>query len=72
MSAESKTSGELVRVTVTFIKEKSFSDPDCIQFFNVLFNKMMKVLKYVRMKQSFYDPERVGLTSVIRITTFNE
>jgi hypothetical protein len=52
--------GEAVQVKVTFIREKSFGDPECVQFFNVLFNKVMKVLKYVRMKQSYYDPQRVS------------
>jgi hypothetical protein len=31
-----------------------------VQFFNVLFNKVMKVLKYVRMRQSYYDTQRVS------------
>jgi hypothetical protein len=49
-----------VTVTVTFVRERSFSDPECVRFFNVLFNKIMKVLKYIRMKENFYDKDRVS------------
>ena len=71
LTAQSRGTGESVLVTVTLIREKSFGDPECVQFFNVLFNKMMKVLKYVRMKQSYFDPNRVSFwASAIKWASF--
>ena len=71
LTAQSRGTGEPVLVTVTLIREKSFGDPECVQFFNVLFNKMMKVLKYVRMKQSYFDPNRVSFcVSAIKWASF--
>ena len=60
MTAESRLMGRQILVTATYVRQRSFCDQECVLFFNVLFNKMMKVMKYVRMKQNYYDKDRVS------------
>lgn len=60
LTTESMLMKQKVTLTVTFKGTKSFGDPECVHFFNVIFNKVMRVLKYVKMKQNFYDKDRVS------------
>ncbi|KAB7506712.1 hypothetical protein Anas_06940 [Armadillidium nasatum] len=51
---QSKSSGENFRMSISFITKLSMLQ--CVQLYNVLFNRIMKVLKYVMIGRNVYSP----------------
>jgi hypothetical protein len=54
--SKSTTTGTEVRVTLRFLCAKAQGDDACIYLYNVLFNKIMYMLKFSQMNRNFYDP----------------
>ena len=48
-------------MTVIFKVAQSFGSRDSIYIFNVLFNKIFQVLKFVQMNRNFYNPKLANL-----------
>ncbi len=44
------------QVIVTFKREKKAGDHDVVQFFNILFNRIFRLLKFSQHNRNFYDP----------------
>ena len=49
-------SGETVKMTVTFKCAKPFSDPECVNLFNVLFKRIFDALRMCQMNRNYYNP----------------
>ena len=45
-----------VKITLTLKHKKTLADRSCVQFYNVLFRRIMQTLKMVQMNKNFYDP----------------
>ncbi|KAL5278937.1 PIWIL2 family protein [Megaselia abdita] len=52
----SKNSGDDSDVSVKIIYKRKKPMKDCMQFYNILFDRIMKVLNYVRFDRKQYDP----------------
>ncbi len=63
------TLSEIPRVRVTFKLQKQCSagDRDAIQMYNVLFARVMRVLKFVQMRRNFYDPKKANMIDHLRL-----
>nr|XP_020027809.1 piwi-like protein 4 [Castor canadensis] len=48
--------GETVKMTVTLTSELNASSPVCIQFFNIIFKKILKQLSMYQIGRNFYKP----------------
>ena len=46
----------MVKMTVIFKVKKTFSDPECINLFNVLFKRIFDALKLCQMNRNYYNP----------------
>ena len=46
-----------MRIELKFLREVMHGEPDSICFYNVQFNKLMRVLKFSQIKRDFYDPQ---------------
>jgi len=56
LQSEHPNDGSPVTVTITLKHHKRMGDRDCIQLYNVLFNRIMNSLKMCMMNRNFYDP----------------
>ncbi|KAM7179074.1 piwi-like protein 4 [Macrochelys suwanniensis] len=48
--------GETVNITITLTSQLESSSPVCIQFFNILFKKVLKKLSMYQVGRNFYNP----------------
>lgn len=48
-------SGEKVDVTITFKNAKTAGDREVVQFFNILMNRILRILKFTQHLRNFYD-----------------
>uniref|UniRef100_K7G6N5 Piwi like RNA-mediated silencing 4 n=1 Tax=Pelodiscus sinensis TaxID=13735 RepID=K7G6N5_PELSI len=48
--------GETVNITITLTNELASSSPVCIQFFNIIFKKVLKKLSMYQVGRNFYSP----------------
>ncbi|XP_063112284.1 piwi-like protein 4 isoform X2 [Cavia porcellus] len=55
LSAETQR-GETVKMTVTLTRELPSSSPTCIQVFNIIFRKILKMLSMYQIGRNFYKP----------------
>ena len=56
LQSQHPNDGSLITVTITLKWLKRMGDRDCIQLYNVLFNRIMDTLKMVHMSKNCYDP----------------
>jgi hypothetical protein len=54
-AAPHPSTGEQVQVTLAFKKERKSGDRDVVQHYNILFNRIMRVLKFTMHNRNFYD-----------------
>ncbi len=45
-----------VKLIITYKREKKTGDRDVVQFFNILFNRIFRLLKFSQHNRNFYDP----------------
>ena len=45
-----------VKLTISLKHKKRFGDKQCIQFYNILFRRVMQTLKMCQMNKNYYDP----------------
>lgn len=57
--SESQDDQSDINVTIMFKRQKRLGD--CIQLYNILFDKIYKVLNYLRVNRKFYDPTAPSL-----------
>ncbi|XP_075448608.1 piwi-like protein 4 [Ascaphus truei] len=55
LSSETKR-GELVKITITLTNQLPAGSPACIQFFNIIFNKVLKKLSMHQIGRNYYSP----------------
>lgn len=55
--AKNAANGEEVKVTFAFKKERKGGERDVIQHYNILFNRVLRALKFVMHNRNFYDPK---------------
>ncbi|XP_053871600.1 piwi-like protein 4 isoform X2 [Malaclemys terrapin pileata] len=48
--------GETVNITITLTNQLASSSPVCIQFFNIIFKKVLKKLSMYQVGRNFYSP----------------
>ncbi|XP_072456841.1 piwi-like protein 1 [Notamacropus eugenii] len=48
-------SGENVRITITLTSEILPNSPTCLQFYNIIFKRLLNTLKLVQIGRNFYD-----------------
>ncbi|XP_036614647.1 piwi-like protein 1 [Trichosurus vulpecula] len=48
-------SGENVRITITLTNELLPNSPTCLQFYNILFKRLLNIMKLVQIGCNFYD-----------------
>jgi len=49
--------GVAVKVTINFKRERRAGDRDIVQFLNILFNRIFRVLKFSQHNRNFYDAD---------------
>ncbi|XP_060786656.1 piwi-like protein 1 [Neoarius graeffei] len=50
-------SGEKVQITVTLTNELPPSSPVCLQFYNIIFRRILKILNMQQIGRHYYNPE---------------
>eukprot|EP00112_Aurelia_sp_Birch-Aquarium-sp1_P026327 Seg928.2 transcript_id=Seg928.2/GoldUCD/mRNA.D3Y31 product="Piwi-like protein 2" protein_id=Seg928.2/GoldUCD/D3Y31 len=47
-----------ITVTVTFVKKLDPGDRQCVQLYNIMFRRIMKILEMTQVGRYYYDPKR--------------